>query len=163
MKNAVQDLVKLLLEKQLTLALAESVTCGLVTHQLSTVKGTSEILEGSIVCYSEKVKNQLLGVSKNLLKKYSAESQQATDALAKHLRKLISADIHVSITGLTTPGASENKQKPVGTIFISVLYLNRLHKRRKVFRGTPLEIKKKGCEEIYRFIIEIVKIQNGMK
>jgi len=156
MKNAVHDLVKLLLEKRLTLALAESATCGLVTHQLSTVKGTSEILEGSIVCYSEKVKKQLLGVSQNLLKKYFAESQQVTDALVRHLRNLIPATVHVSITGLTTSGASENKYKPVGTIFISVFYKNKLHRRRKLFRGSPLAIKKKACLEVFQFIKEIL-------
>jgi nicotinamide-nucleotide amidase len=150
------QLVKLLLSKNLTLALAESVTCGLAAHQLATVKGTSEVLKGSIVCYTEEVKTGLLGVKKSLIKKYTAESAQVTDALVNGLRKLIDADIYVAITGLSSEGGSETKGKPVGTTFISFWFKSKKYKVRKVFRGTPLQIRRKMCAELYREIIRSV-------
>ena len=158
MKRITNRLIKFLLEEKLTIAFAESMSCGLVTHQLNTVKGTSEVLEGSVICYSEDVKIKLLKVPESLIERYSAESQEVTDALAKNLKKIINADLHAAITGLAAPGGSECKTKPVGTVFYSLLYKNKLYSERKTFRGSPLEIKKKACENFYKFIYrEITK------
>lgn len=107
-------------DEHLTVALAESITCGLASHQLNTVKGTSEIFMGSVVCYNEDVKTGLLKVSPTLLKKYTAESQEVTDQIVKSLKKIIVADIYAAVTGLATTGASETASKPVGTVFFIV-------------------------------------------
>ncbi len=157
MKAIVSELVRLLKEKKLTIALAESVTCGLASHQLNTVKGTSEIFLGGVVCYNETIKASLLEVPHALIKKYTAESQQVTSALAKNLRKLFPADVCAAITGLTTQGASASKAKPAGTIFFSFYYQNAHFKLKKKYNGTPLSIKRKACKELYLFIISKLK------
>lgn len=54
-----------------------------------------------------------------MLKKYTAESKEVTDALAKYLRQPIATDIHAAITRLASPGGSETAEKPVGTVFFS--------------------------------------------
>jgi nicotinamide-nucleotide amidase len=154
MKRITNKLIKFLLNKNLYIAFAESMSCGLVTHQLNTVKGTSEVLKGSVICYSEEVKRNLLKVPATLIAKHTAESQQVTDALAKNLKKLIKADVYAAITGLAAPGGSECKTKPVGTVFYSVYYKNKLHRERKILRGTPSDIKKKACKDFYKFIYE---------
>lgn len=156
MKSVVKNLVDILKEKNLTIALAESVTCGLATHQLNTVKGTSDILIGSIVCYNENVKKTVLGVNATLIKKFTTESKQVTNALVKNLKRLFNAKIYVAITGLASPGASEKKSKPVGTIFFSILYKKRLFHSKKKFTGSPLEIKKKSCKYLYEFLVSIL-------
>lgn len=153
--RAATRLIKILQQKKYTLALAESVTCGLAAHQLSLVNGTSDVLQGGITCYSIEVKCSLLNVDNKLIEKHTPESQQVTDELAKKLRRVIKADIHAAITGLANKGGSETKTKPVGTIFISIYYKRRLYRKRKVFRGTALVIHKKACEELYNFIVEI--------
>jgi nicotinamide-nucleotide amidase len=150
-------LVKFLQSKKLTLALAESMTCGLAAHTLSTVQGTSDVLMGSVVCYHEDAKKCMLGVSKQILKKHTAESQQTTDAMVKKLSRLMPADIHAAITGLASPGGSETKRKPVGTVFFSVKYKKKIHRIRKKFNGSPLEIRKKACDFLYSEIMDIVK------
>lgn len=76
-----------------------------------------------------------------------------TNALAKKLRKLIKADICAAITGLAAPGGSETKDKPVGTVFFSVLYKGKLYKQKKKLKGTPVQIKKKACRKLYHFIL----------
>jgi len=157
MKRTTNRLVKFLMDEGLTIAFAESMSCGLVTHQLNTVKGTSEVLKGSIICYSEEVKTGLLKVPKKLIDKHTAESRKITDELAKNLKKLIKADVHASVTGLAAPGGSECKTKPVGTVFYSMVFRNKFFRLRKNFTGTPLEIKKKACENFYSFIYSCIR------
>jgi len=159
MKRIVNRLVKALQEKQLTLALGESMTCGLAAHQLCTVKGTSDVLKGSIVCYDPKAKIELVKIPASLIKRYSAESSQVTEAFVKKLSSLLTADIHVAITGLAAPSVngSESKDKPVGTVFIAIYYKNKLHSYRKLFRGNAIEIRKKACNEVYELILNTIK------
>jgi nicotinamide-nucleotide amidase len=123
--------------------LAESVTCGLAAHKLSVFPGVSEILAGSIVCYAPEVKTGLLGVPKKLIKKYSCESVQVTKSLAERLQILIKADLHAGVTGLASPGGSETKNKPVGSIFLSVCYKKKTHNKNLIFRGTLLKFVKR--------------------
>lgn len=157
MKTLVNDLVKTLIQKNMTIALAESMTCGLATHQLNIVKGTSEILMGSVICYNENVKTNLLNVPKTLIEKYTAESREVTDQLALNLGKLIKADLYAAITGLATADGSETKEKPVGTVFFTLKKGNKLSRLQKRFYGSPMEIKKKACETLYKMILQLLE------
>jgi nicotinamide-nucleotide amidase len=149
-------LVRKLQEKKLKLAMVESVTCGLAAHKLSTVSGVSEILAGSLVCYSPEVKMELLGVPQKLIRKYTCESSEVTRSLAKNLKSLVKADIYVAVTGLAAPGGSETREKPVGTIFLSVFYKNKSHNKRILFRGSPVKIMSKACNALYELILDCV-------
>ncbi len=159
-KKINNTLVRLLLKNELTIAFAESVTCGLAAHQLSTVIGTSSVLKGSIVCYHESVKKDLFGIPSGVIKKHTAESRHVTELLAKKLKRLVEADIHAAITGLAAPGGSETKVKPVGTIFFSVLYKRKVYTLRKKLTGTPTGIRKKACNNLYGFVIDILRSDN---
>jgi len=156
MKELVQKLMKVLTEKKLTLAFAESVTCGLATHELNITPGTSETLMGGVISYNENVKTNLLKVDAELIKKYTAESQEVTDAMAQNLPQLIDADIYVAITGLNADGGSETPEKPVGTVFFSLLFNGKLTSKRKVFKGSPMQITKEACKEAYMLILETI-------
>lgn len=148
--------VKILKEKELKVAFAESITCGLATEQLSSAIGTSEVLAGSVVCYSPEVKKELMHVPQKMIDKHSCESMEVTEALVKHLPKLIKADIYAALTGLASEGGSETSRKPVGTVFFCVKYKNRIYRLEKLFRGTPAEIKEKACLEMYHFIRSLI-------
>lgn len=150
-------LVKTLCENQITLALAESITCGLAAHWLASYKGTGEVLRCSLVCYNEEMKTKLLGVSASMIQKFSAESPQVTARMAEGLKRMKVADICAAVTGLASAGGSENKRKPVGTVFYSISWRGKKYMRRKQFRGTPLQIRKRACEELYAFILKVVK------
>ena len=156
MHKEVAYFIKTLKGMGLTVALAESVTCGLATHKLSTCPGTSEVLTGSVVCYTPEVKKSLLKVSEKCISMYTCESQEMSDALVKGLKKVILADIYASVTGLASAGGTETKYKPVGTVFFSVYYKKKLYQERKVFKGTPLEIRTKSCMALYDFILKII-------
>jgi PncC family amidohydrolase len=144
--------IKRMKENGLTLALAESMTCGLAAHQLSTTKGTNDVLSGSIVCYNEDVKLGLFGVPRSTIRKHSCESMQVTEILAKKLKQLIKADVYAAITGLASAGGSETKDKPPGTVFFCIRYKGKLFKERVVFRGSPLEIRTRACMHLYEMI-----------
>ena len=156
MNKTVSVLIKTLKEKELTLALAESMTCGLAAHKLSTCPGTSDVFAGAVVCYTPAVKKNMFSIPQTRIDQYSCESKEITEALAKNLSKNIKADIYAAVTGLASAGGSETKAKPVGSVFFSVMYKNKVHNFRKVFRGSPLEIRTKACLELYQCILSVV-------
>lgn len=157
MNKKINSFIKRLKEKKLTLALAESMTCGLAAHMLSTVPGTAEVLKGSLVCYTPEVKTGVLKVPKKLIDRFTAESMEVTEALARNLSKIMKADIYAAITGLASSDGSETKNKPVGTVFFCILYRKNISKERKVFNGTPLEVREKACLNLYSHIIKMIK------
>ena len=157
LKQRTSELIRHLMSRNLKIAFAESVTCGYLTHQLSTAKGTSDVLEGSVICYNEEVKKSLLGISPAMLKKHTAESQRVTDEMARKLSRLIKADIYVAVTGLATDGGSETKTKPVGTVFITVFVRKKLFRLRKRYYGKPLDIKKKATADTFYLLLKILK------
>ena len=149
-------LINILREKKRTVSLAESATCGMLAQEFNTVPGTYEILLGSIVCYHESVKINVLNVKQSLIKKYTAESIQVTDAIASGLKKIIPADIMIGVTGLASGNKSEEQIELPGTMFITIIYKNKIIRYKKRFRGSPLEIKMKCCRFVFAELLKIV-------
>ncbi|HEX8328154.1 MAG TPA: CinA family protein [Hymenobacter sp.] len=150
-------LVQQFLEHKLTLALAESCTCGLVAAQLAPATGSSEVLLGSVVTYHMEAKQKLLGVKKETLATYSAESQQTTNEMAQGLhRHLPAADVCVAVTGLCGPGASETPNKPVGTVFVTILLEGRAHEYRTQFDGNGDKLREQAAQFIYQQLSELL-------
>jgi nicotinamide-nucleotide amidase len=151
------NLVKLFIQQKLKLALAESCTCGLAAAQLAPATGISEVLLGSVVTYHAEAKQKLLGVKKETLATYSAESQQTTNEMALGLRRhLPLADVCVAVTGLCGPGASETPDKPVGTVFVTILLEGHAHEFREQFEGDALKIREQAALFIYDKLAELL-------
>ncbi|MFB3924730.1 MAG: competence/damage-inducible protein A [Syntrophales bacterium] len=109
----------LLAKKGLSLAVAESVTGGLIADRLTNIPGSSAFLNRGIVAYSNEAKTDLLGVPPDILETYGAVSEQTAILMAEGVRKLAKTDIGLSTTGIAGPtGGSE--AKPVGTVFIAL-------------------------------------------
>ncbi|WP_400191875.1 CinA family protein [Hymenobacter sp. B81] len=149
-------LVKKFLQHKLTLALAESCTCGWVAAQLAPAQGVSEVLLGSVVTYHADAKQRLLGVKKKTLDEYSAESQQISNEMVAGLHKQLPADVCVSITGLFGPGASETPDKPSGTIFVTILLEGRAHEYREVLKGPTDKLRDLAADFIYTKLDELL-------
>ena len=109
---------ELFLEKNKTLAVAESCTGGLIGHRLTQTPGSSDYFLEGVVAYSNEAKNSRLEVSPTLIRKYGAVSEEVALAMADGIRKTSGADIGLSVTGVAGPDASNNK--PVGTVFIAI-------------------------------------------
>lgn len=114
-----QEDVKKLKEQSKTLALAESCTGGLVSKIITDVSGASAVYEGGVCSYSNNVKMKILGVKEETLCEFGAVSEQTAREMSEGVRKALGTDIGVGITGIAGP-LSDNTQKPVGLIYISV-------------------------------------------
>ena len=145
---------KILLSKQLTIATAESATAGRLAAEFSLIPDCGKTLKGGLVCYDAGIKQDILGVSADLVEQYTPESAEVTEDMAIKLPKLIEADIHIAITGLTMPGGSETPEKPVGTMFIHTLIKGRPIPLREVFKGSPEEIVLQTVDRIAQLLID---------
>ncbi len=125
---------RLLIDRGLTLAVAESCTGGLLGHRLTEVSGSSRYFERGIVTYSNEAKTALLGVSKAILTRHGAVSAQCASAMAKGIRAKAKTDLGVAVTGIAGPdGGSE--EKPVGTVFLALATADDVKTERRRFRG----------------------------
>ena len=109
-----------LIEKQLTIATAESCTGGLIAKRLTDVPGSSKYFLGSITAYSNKLKTNLLGVAENTIKQYGAVSEETALKMAKGILNKSQADIGISTTGISGPDGG-SKSKPLGLVYIAVV------------------------------------------
>nr|WP_319267894.1 competence/damage-inducible protein A [uncultured Draconibacterium sp.] len=108
-----------LVKQNKKLAVAESCTGGYVSHLITSVSGSSEYYNGSVTSYSNGMKEQLLGVSRENLEKYGAVSEQVAREMVEGVKRVMNADYAVATTGIAGPtGGTE--EKPVGTVWIAV-------------------------------------------
>ena len=106
-------------DRGLAVALAESCTGGLIAHRLTRVAGSSAYVDQGVVCYSNRAKIELLGVSESLLKKYGAVSAQVAKAMAQGVRTRSKVDVGLSVTGIAGPGGG-TASKPVGLVYVGL-------------------------------------------
>ena len=118
-RNMEEVVGKLLRANDLTVAVAESCTGGLIGHRLTQVPGSSSYLDRALVCYSNQAKQELLGVPKHLLRRFGAVSSLVARAMARGIRKSSKTELGLSVTGVAGPGGG-SKHKPVGLVFIGV-------------------------------------------
>ncbi|MDD4921812.1 MAG: competence/damage-inducible protein A [Bacteroidales bacterium] len=109
----------LLKDKNLMLATAESCTGGNIAHMITSVSGSSAYFKGSVVAYSNEVKEKMLDVSPATLEDFGAVSQEVVEQMAKGVLKKLGADISVSVSGIAGPDGGTDV-KPVGTTWICV-------------------------------------------
>ena len=108
----------LLIGKRATLALAESCTGGLISDRLTNVPGSSAFFERGLVTYSNRSKEELLGVPAEVIRQHGAVSEKTAILMAEGVRKLGKTDLGLSVTGIAGPDGG-TEEKPVGTVFIS--------------------------------------------
>jgi PncC family amidohydrolase len=110
---------RMLAERKLTLAVAESCTGGLLGHRITNVAGSSEYFEGGVIAYSYDAKERLLSVHHDTLYEHGAVSPETALEMARGARKALGADIGLSITGIAGPGGGL-PGKPIGLTFIGL-------------------------------------------
>ena len=120
-----EKVVKLLNEKGLVLATAESCTGGLIAKRITDVSGSSAVFNCGIVSYSNEIKEKVLGVQHKTLEAYGAVSEQTVREMVKGVLEISGADVAVSVSGIAGPN-SDNTQKPVGLIFLAVSNGNKI-------------------------------------
>jgi nicotinamide-nucleotide amidase len=157
MENKINYLSNLMAAKGLTIAFAESATAGWLCSEFSLAEASGKVLQGGFTCYNADLKVSLLKVPQNLIDQFTPESMEVTREMAYRLPTLIPADIHVAVTGLTTPGGSETTEKPVGTMFVFALVCEKPASFRKVFEGSCEEIIHQAIEATAELLISTIK------
>lgn len=116
--NIAEHTVKLLIEKGVSLAAAESCTGGELEARITDIPGASAVLRGGVVVYTNEAKHLLLGIPRDTLEKYGAVSREVAAELAERVRLKLGAQLGVGITGLAGPDG--DGRNPVGTVFVSL-------------------------------------------
>ena len=129
-----ETVMRLLRERQLTMACAESCTGGLLAQVMTSHPGASDVFVMGAVTYTEEAKMRRLGVKKETLQAYSVYSSPVAAEMAQGLQKLSGADVCVSITGIAGPGGG-TEELPVGTVFIGVKFREHLWVTKHRFPG----------------------------
>lgn len=137
--NLQTALVKTLISKNLKIATAESCTGGLVSKRITDVSGASGVFECGVCSYSNRIKEQILGVSHATIEKYTEVSSRTAEEMADGIRKLSGADIGISTTGYAGPMGGTDDD-PVGTVYIGISTSNKtVSKRLQLGHGTGNE------------------------
>ena len=113
-----ETLAKLLTEKKLTIATAESCTAGGIANRISSVPGASKYLVGGVITYATEAKEKLLGVKHSTIEDFNVVSANVALEMATGAMKLFDTDIAISITGLAGPNAVDGIEP--GTIYIAI-------------------------------------------
>lgn len=111
-------------EHRITIGLAESCTGGYVANKLTDLAGSSSFFKGSIVCYANEVKENLLKVPKSILETVGAVSQETVIQMAEQARKVLNVDVALSISGILGPGGA-TAEKPVGLVWMAIASASR--------------------------------------
>jgi nicotinamide-nucleotide amidase len=109
------EIIHLMRERGMTLAVAESCTGGLISKRLTDIPGSSDVFIGCVVAYRNTVKSVELGVSEERLSRFGAVSEEVASDMAAGVRIRLGADIGISVTGIAGPGGG-SEVKPVGTV-----------------------------------------------
>ncbi|EPD65762.1 MULTISPECIES: CinA family protein [Streptomyces] len=118
MSSRAADVVRLLTVRGETLAVAESLTGGLVAADITAVPGASKAFRGSVTAYATELKHELLGVDAALLAQRGAVDPQVAAQMAAGVRKALGADWGLATTGVAGPEPQDGR--PVGTVFVAV-------------------------------------------
>ncbi|GGJ05846.1 CinA family protein [Streptomyces brasiliensis] len=118
MNSTATEVVRLLTVRGETIAVAESLTGGLVAAEITSVPGASKAFRGSVTAYATGLKHELLGVDATLLAQRGAVDPQVAAQMAAGVRKVLGADWGIATTGVAGPEPQDGQ--PVGTVFVAV-------------------------------------------
>jgi PncC family amidohydrolase len=138
---------RLLEQRQMTLAVAESCTGGLVSHRITNVPGSSAYYRGSVTAYSNEVKEVVLSVQHHTLIQYGAVSEQTALEMARGVRDLLRADVGLAVTGIAGPGGG-TPEKPVGLVYVGLAAPDGEWVERCMWDGNRIENKAYSAEAV---------------
>jgi len=147
---------ELLIEKQATVATAESCTGGYIAHLLTSIPGSSAYFKGSIVAYSNEIKIKSLNVPSNVIIQYGAVSQEVVETMAKEVLKKFCTDFAIAVSGIAGPNGGSD-EKPVGTTWIAVASKNVIRSQKFIFTSDRLRNIERASISALNMLKKIIK------
>ena len=147
---------RILKEKSLKIAVAESCTGGLIANRITNVQGASEYFEMGFVTYSNDAKELFLFVPEEMIAKAGAVSYEVAQLMAQGVREVTDVDVALSVTGIAGPGGG-TPEKPVGTVYIGLASKEGVFVRKFLFSGDRIEIKQQTSEEALKMVRDVLE------
>jgi len=154
--KAEELLSKVCQQKKVSIAVAESITGGLIGALITKVPGSSSYFLGSIVAYSNKLKEKLLTVSHETLTKFGAVSPETAKEMAEGALRLTESNYALAITGIAGPGGA-SKEKPVGLVYIAVSSPHKTEIKKLNLSGQRHAIQEKAAEKALLYLVDFIK------
>lgn len=134
--NLSSVLIKELIKRKESLVFAESCSGGLLSSSITSIPGSSQVFKGSVISYSNDLKQSLLNIPENLIKKFGAVSEEVAETMAINAKEKLDSDWSIAISGIAGPSGG-NKEKPVGLVYISIAGPNdHITNIKKIFSST---------------------------
>ncbi len=143
-KNFVACLAARLTSSGKMMGTAESCTGGLIAALLTSVPGSSNWFKGSVVAYSNEVKEKVLGADPAILEKHGAVSEETAIAMAGGARRLLNVDYALAVTGIAGPGGG-SPGKEVGTVCFAWDLEGKLDSETKKFKGSRDQVREEAA------------------
>lgn len=153
-----EELVDTLLKLNLSISSSESITGGLFASTLTSFPGVSSVFKGSIVAYQNNIKENVLGIDKNIILENGVISKEIALEMVRNTQKLFNSDICVSFTGNAGPNNLESK--PVGLWFLGVMYKNVSYVYEFHSIGSRDRIRKFAVKKASQVIVDIIRKQS---
>ena len=147
-----EKLVKVLSEKKLTCATAESCTGGGVGYAITSVAGASAVFYGGVISYDNSVKRDILGVPEEVLLTKGAVSSECAAAMAGGARRILKTDLAVSLTGIAGPSGG-SVEKPVGLVWFGLSSAKGIATEKMVFSGDREAVRAEAIEHALRILL----------
>ncbi len=145
----------LLRDGNLSLAVAESCTGGLVSHKITNVPGSSDYFDRAVVSYSNRSKLELLDVQEDTLYDYGAVSEAVAAEMAEGVGALASTEVGLSTTGIVGPGGG-TEEKPVGLVYVGIVLRKTTWTKKFVFDGDRWENKQSAADKALESLVRIL-------
>ena len=157
MKTLSEKIVNKLIKKKLSISFAESCTGGLLSSKITSVSGSSKVLNLSLIAYSNQSKINILKVPTKVIKKYGSVSKQVCLSMVKNIYRISNSDISLSITGIAGPDGG-NKKKPVGLVYIGIKKSNKILIKKFLIKNKGRHyIQKTAAEKSLKLILSVIK------
>lgn len=129
LRRIAATVVKELKAQNATIATAESCTGGLIAKSVTDIAGSSAVLAGGMVTYTNRIKIDVLGVDEDVIKEHTEVSHVCAEAMAKRAKEVFGTDYALSATGYAGPGGGTEKN-PTGTVYIGIATPNSVRSER---------------------------------
>jgi PncC family amidohydrolase len=151
-----EEVGRALIDRGLTIAVAESCTGGLISSRITDVPGSSGYFEAGFVTYSNSMKEKMLGVPMEIIEEKGAVSEETARSMAEGARRKALTSVGLAVTGIAGPSGGTEK-KPVGLVYLGLAAEEGTWVRKCLFTGDRDSIKGRASEEALCFALDYLE------
>lgn len=151
-----EELIAICRARGVRLVTAESCTGGLIGAILTRIPGASEVFDGGIICYQNRIKSSLLGVSEETLQSVGAVSEACAAQMAAGAVQALGSDLALAVTGIAGPGGG-TAEKPVGLVFTAIAWQGQTQVCKNNFSGDRDSVRAATARKVLNMALTCLK------